>query len=54
MTIDKLIHDMLVYFMPTVVLVVVLALGWAVTETTKMKQRGWRKEDEPPWDDDKE
>ena len=54
MTIEQLIHDMLVYFMPTVVLIVVITSGWAIAESTKMKQRGWRREDDPPWDDDKE
>ena len=53
MTIEAFVHDMLVYFMPTVVLIIVLTSAWAISESTKMKQRGWRREDEV-WDDDEE
>ena len=51
MTIEELIHDMLVYFMPTLVLIVVVTSGWAIAESNRMKQRGWRREDET-WDDE--
>lgn len=54
MTVDQIIHDMLVYFVPTLILTVVLVIGNAVCLQRDMKKRGWRREDEPPWDDDKE
>ena len=54
MNIDQLLHNMLVYFVPTIIFVVVVTAGWAISEHTKMKKRGWRREDEEPWDDDKE
>lgn len=54
MTIEQFVHDMLVYFVPTMVLVIVLVIGHAVYLQNEMRKKGWRREDDPPWDDDKE
>lgn len=54
MTTEELIHDILVYFVPTMVLVVTLVIGNAFYLQRDLIKKGWRKEDEPPWDDDLE
>ena len=54
MTISELIHEVLVYFVPTMVLVVTLVIGNAFYLQRELIKKGWRREDEPPWDDDLE
>ena len=54
MTTDEIIHDILVYFMPTIVLIVVYVIANAFWLQDKLKKTGWTKEDDPPWDDDLE
>lgn len=54
MTTEEFTRDILVYFVPTMVLIVTLVIGNAVYIQRELIKKGWKREDEPPWDDDLE